>query len=83
MRAKSSSPMLDADRELESVEVDADDGEETICDKDGLKVAKKPRRRSAAFPLMWLAYSTLFLGLLGALGEGRPRLAQPGPAAQA
>jgi len=45
------------------VEANADEDEETIYEKDGLKVAKKSQRRKVAFALMWLAYSTLFLGL--------------------
>lgn len=47
------------------LEVDAedDDDAETLYEKDGVKVSRESRKKNIAFPVFWLAYSTLFLGL--------------------
>lgn len=42
---------------------DEDDEDATLYEKDGLSVRRGHRRKNVAFPLFWLLYSTLFLGI--------------------
>ncbi|MFA6030877.1 MAG: RDD family protein [Elusimicrobiota bacterium] len=52
---------VDAHRSKRADEDDEDST--TLYDEDGVSVRTERRRKNVAFPLFWLLYSTLFLGL--------------------
>ncbi|MBI5242539.1 MAG: RDD family protein [Elusimicrobia bacterium] len=46
-----------------AVDVGDDEDSETLYEDKGVRVSRGSKKKNVAFPVFWLAYSTLFLGL--------------------
>lgn len=49
-----------------AAQADEEDAESVLYDEDGLRVSKRKEKKDKAFPVVWLLYNTLFLGLWSA-----------------